>query len=85
MATGELVAAAPSQAAAHALLCTVLRCAAASAQLPTVPRPRPRLGVDPTIGRHEVAPGVRRSCRSHEEPLRWWLNESKNFSRTEHR
>lgn len=45
---------------------------------------RKSMATDPTIGRHEVAPGVRRSCRSHEEPLRWWLNESKNFSRAEH-
>lgn len=36
---------------------------------------------DPKIGRHELMPGVRRSCRGKQEPLRWWLNEKKEFGR----
>lgn len=36
---------------------------------------------DPRIGRHEVVPGVRRSSRQKQEPLKWWLNEKKEFGR----
>ncbi|KAL4857201.1 hypothetical protein ACK3TF_002502 [Chlorella vulgaris] len=42
---------------------------------------RKSLAVDPKIGRHELMPGVRRSCRGKQEPLRWWLNEKKEFGR----
>lgn len=37
---------------------------------------------DPRIGRHEVLPGVRRSARQRQEPLKWWLNEKKEFGRS---
>ena len=42
---------------------------------PTSPLP-----ADPLVGRHEVL-GVRRSCRAPQEPLKWWLNEKKEFGR----
>ncbi|EFN54867.1 hypothetical protein CHLNCDRAFT_134945 [Chlorella variabilis] len=42
---------------------------------------RKSLAVDPTIGRREVLPGVRRSCRSRQGPLKWWLNERQEFGR----
>lgn len=37
---------------------------------------------DPRIGRHEVLPGVRRSARQKQEPLKWWLNEKLEFGRS---
>ncbi|KAL4452119.1 hypothetical protein ABPG75_007781 [Micractinium tetrahymenae] len=43
---------------------------------------RKSLAADPHIGRHEVLPGVRRSSRQKQEPLKWWLNEKKEFGRS---
>lgn len=43
-----------------------------------MPPPPP---ADPRIGLHEVVPGVRRSSRQKQEPLKWWLNEKKEFGR----
>ena len=42
--------------------------------------PASPLPADPLIGRHEVL-GMRRSCRAPQEPLKWWLNEKKEFGR----
>lgn len=42
---------------------------------------RKSLAARPDMGMHEVAPGLRRSTRQREPPLKWWLNESKVFAR----
>lgn len=47
--------------------------------------PRKSLAVDITIGRQEIAPGLRRSTRRAQEPLRWWLGEKKQFDRVRHK
>jgi hypothetical protein len=47
--------------------------------------PRKSLAVDVTVGRQEVAPGLRRSTRRAQEPLRWWLGEKKQFDRVRHK
>lgn len=47
--------------------------------------PRKSLAVDITVGRQEVAPGLRRSTRRAQEPLRWWLGEKKQFDRVRHK
>jgi len=47
--------------------------------------PRKSLAVDPEVGRREVAPGIRRSMRRAQEPLRWWLGEKKEFDRIAHK
>ena len=47
--------------------------------------PRKSLAVDITIGRQEIAPGLRRSMRRAQEPLRWWLGEKKQFDRIKHK
>lgn len=47
--------------------------------------PRKSLAVDITVGRQEIAPGLRRSTRRAQEPLRWWLGEKKQFDRVRHK
>eukprot|EP00887_Chlorella_sp_A99_P007662 scaffold20.g7662.t1 len=42
---------------------------------------RKSLAIRSDMGRQEVAPGVRRSTRSREQPLKWWLNECKEYGR----
>ena len=41
----------------------------------------PCLPADPRIGRQELLPGMRRTTRQREAPLKWWLNEKKEFGR----
>lgn len=43
--------------------------------------PTHALPADPSNGLREVLPGVRRSGRQKTEPLKWWLNEKKEFGR----
>lgn len=47
--------------------------------------PRKSLAIDPSVGRQEIAPGIRRSTRQPREPLRWWLGEKKEFDRVAHK
>lgn len=47
--------------------------------------PRKSLAIDPGVGRQEVAPGVRRSMRQPQQPLKWWLGEKKEFDRVAHK
>ena len=47
--------------------------------------PRKSLAVNPGVGRQEVAPGVRRSMRQAQQPLKWWLGEKKEFDRVAHK
>ena len=43
--------------------------------------PRKSFAYDASMGRQEVAPGIRRSTRRAKSPLRWWLNEVKVYGR----
>ena len=47
--------------------------------------PRKSLITNKNVGRQEVAPGIRRSTRRSQEPLRWWLGEKKEFNRVSHK
>lgn len=43
--------------------------------------PRKSFAYNVSMGRQEVAPGIRRSTRQAKSPLRWWLNEVKVYGR----
>ena len=46
---------------------------------------RKSLANDANVGFQEVAPGLRRSTRRAQEPLKWWLNEKKVLSRRKYK
>ena len=46
---------------------------------------RKSLANDTNVGLQEVAPGLRRSTRRAQEPLKWWLNEKKVMSRRKYK
>lgn len=46
---------------------------------------RKSLANDANVGLQEVAPGLRRSTRRSQEPLKWWLNEKKVMSRRKYK
>ena len=46
---------------------------------------RRSLADDANVGIQEVAPGLRRSTRRAQEPLKWWLNEKKVLSRRKYK
>ena len=47
--------------------------------------PRKSLSTNPNVGLQQGESGMRRSMRQKNEPLKWWLNESKIFTRLEHK
>ncbi len=62
-------------------LCAIRQTRAGSNVCPLCFAACPLPHADPHIGRHEIVPGVRRSSRQKQEPLKWWLNEKKEFGR----
>jgi len=46
---------------------------------------RKSLAMDANVGLQEVAPGLRRSTRRAQEPLKWWLGEKKQFNRRKYK
>ena len=46
---------------------------------------RKSLANDANVGLQQVAPGLRRSTRRAQEPLKWWLNEKKVLSRRKYK